>query len=191
MLRNKRFLQNRGHDYILPAVKTERFKNVWRHQIDCIVMYVKPHICRDYPTMNKDPYYHYYYANKNTWPVLHQKAFLKKSQRQRVGYFSVPFVWITSVRFHVERKRKIYQYFANGTTQSCSCFRRKKITSTIWWKFFTKIFVQMVSAHRKEEDEQTDLLKTMEGKKNWHYNRLKQIYQNYVPYTIQPEKRLL
>ena len=156
-------------------------------------MYVKPHICRDYPTMNKDPYYHYYYANKNTWPVLHQKAFLKKSQRQRVGYFSVPFVWITSARLHVERKRKIYQYFVNGTTQSCSCFRRKKITSTIifWWKFFTKIFVQMVSAHRKEEDEQTDLLKTMEGKKNWHYNRFKQIYQNYVPHTIQPEKRLL
>ena len=32
-------------------------------------------------------------------------------------------------------------------------FGAKKITSTIWWKFFTKIFVQMVSAHRKEEDE--------------------------------------
>ena len=30
--------------------------------------------------------------------------------------FSVPFVWITSARLHVERKRKIYRYFVNGTT---------------------------------------------------------------------------
>ena len=32
--------------------------------------------------------------------------------------FSVPFVWITSARLHVERKRKIYRYFVNNTTQS-------------------------------------------------------------------------
>ena len=31
------------------------------------------------------------------------------------------FVWITSARVHVERKRKIYYYFVNGTTQSRSC----------------------------------------------------------------------
>ena len=31
--------------------------------------------------------------------------------------FSVPFVWITSARLHVERKRKIYRYFVNGKTQ--------------------------------------------------------------------------
>ena len=37
--------------------------------------------------------------------------------------FSVPFVWITSARLHVQRKRKIYRYFVNGTTQSLSCFR--------------------------------------------------------------------
>ena len=57
---------------MLPAVETERFKNVWRHKIDCIVMYVKPHVCCDNPTMNKDSYYYYYYyyANNNTWPVL-------------------------------------------------------------------------------------------------------------------------
>ena len=96
----------------------------------------------------------------NTFRGITVLPFLPKRPK-----FSVPFVWITSATLHVERKRKIYQYFVNGTTQSCSCFRRKKITSTIWWKFFTKIFVQMVSAHRKEEDEQTDLLKTMEGKK--------------------------
>ena len=36
--------------------------------------------------------------------------------------FSVPFVWITSARLHVERKRIIYRYFVNGTTQSRSCF---------------------------------------------------------------------
>ena len=40
--------------------------------------------------------------------------------------FSVPFVWITSARLHVERKRKIYRYFVNGTTQSRSCFRCPK-----------------------------------------------------------------
>ena len=40
--------------------------------------------------------------------------------------FSVPFVWITSARLHVERKWKIYRYFVNGTTQSRSCFRCQK-----------------------------------------------------------------
>ena len=63
--------------------------------------------------------------------------------------FSVPFVWITSARLHVERKWKIYRYFVNGTTQSRSCFRCQKIpgsTSTIWREIFTEISVQMVSA---------------------------------------------
>ena len=58
---------------------------------------------------------------------------------------SVPFVWITSARLQVERKRKVYQYFVNGTTQSRPCFRCQKNTSTIWRKFFTEISVQMVS----------------------------------------------
>ena len=40
--------------------------------------------------------------------------------------FSVPFVWITSAKLHVERKWKIYRYFVNGTTQSRSCFRCQK-----------------------------------------------------------------
>ena len=40
--------------------------------------------------------------------------------------FSVPFVWITRARLQVERKRKIYRYFVNGTTQSRSCFRCQK-----------------------------------------------------------------
>ena len=31
-----------------------------------------------------------------------------------------------SARLHVERKRKIYRYFVNGTTQSRSCFRCPK-----------------------------------------------------------------
>ena len=57
---------------------------------------------------------------------------------------SVLFVWIT--RLHVERKRKIDRYFVNGTSQSRSCFRCQKNTSTIWQKFFTEISVQMVSA---------------------------------------------
>ena len=59
--------------------------------------------------------------------------------------FSVTFVWITSARLHVERKRKIYRYFVNGTTQSRSCFRCQKNTSTIRRKFFTEISVPMVS----------------------------------------------
>ena len=40
--------------------------------------------------------------------------------------FSVPFVWITSARLHVERERKIYRHFVNGITQSQSCFRYQK-----------------------------------------------------------------
>ena len=52
--------------------------------------------------------------------------------------FSVPFVWITSARLHVERKWKIYRYFVNVTTQSFSCFSAKNNTSAIWWQFFTK-----------------------------------------------------
>ena len=61
--------------------------------------------------------------------------------------FSVPFVWITSARLQVERKRTICRYFVNGTTQSRSCFRCQKNTSTIWRKIFTEISVQTVSAH--------------------------------------------
>ena len=45
--------------------------------------------------------------------------------------FSVPFVWITSARLHVQRKRKLYRYFVNGTTQSRFVFGAKKNTSTI------------------------------------------------------------
>ena len=45
-----------------------------------------------------------------------------------------------------QRKRKLYRYFVNGTTQFRSCFRCQKNTSTIWRKFSTEIFVQMVSA---------------------------------------------
>ena len=40
--------------------------------------------------------------------------------------FSVPFVLITSAGLQVERKRKVYRYFVNGTTQSRSCFRCQK-----------------------------------------------------------------
>ena len=35
---------------------------------------------------------------------------------------------ITSARLHVERKRKIYRYFVNCTTQSRSCFRCQKMS---------------------------------------------------------------
>ena len=39
----------------------------------------------------------------------------------------VPFIWITSARLHVQRKRKLYRYFVNGTTQSRACFWCQKI----------------------------------------------------------------
>ena len=45
--------------------------------------------------------------------------------------FSVLFVWITSARIKVERKRKIYRYIVNGTAQSLPVFGAKSITSTI------------------------------------------------------------
>ena len=45
--------------------------------------------------------------------------------------FSVPFVWITSARLHVERKRKIYRYFVNGKTQFRSCFGANKNSSSM------------------------------------------------------------
>ena len=40
--------------------------------------------------------------------------------------FSVPLVGITSARRQVERKRKIYRYFVNGTIQARSRFRFQK-----------------------------------------------------------------
>ena len=52
--------------------------------------------------------------------------------------FLYHFVWINSARLHVERNWKIYRYFVNGTTQSRSCFRCQKNTSTIWRKFSPK-----------------------------------------------------
>ena len=57
----------------------------------------------------------------NTFRDITLLPFLPKRPR-----FSVPFVWITSARLHVQRKRKLYRYFVNGTTQSRSCFRCPK-----------------------------------------------------------------
>ena len=56
----------------------------------------------------------------NTFRGIH---FLPKRPKFSVPFF---FIWITSARLHVERKRKIYRYFVNGTTQSRSCFRCQK-----------------------------------------------------------------
>ena len=58
---------------------------------------------------------------------------------------SVPFVWITSTSLQVERKRKIYRYFVNGTTQ-CSCFLCPKKYQYHLMEFFHRISLQMVSA---------------------------------------------
>ena len=78
----------------------------------------------------------------NTFRVITFFPFLPKRPK-----LSVPFVWITSARLYVQRKRKLYRYFVTGTTQSRSCFRCQKNTSTIWWKFSSEISMQIVSAH--------------------------------------------
>ena len=56
------------------------------------------------------------------------EIFLKKSNTFRGITFLPfsPFVQITTARLQVERKRKIYRYFVNGTTQSRSCFLCQK-----------------------------------------------------------------
>ena len=61
--------------------------------------------------------------------------------------FSVPFVWITSTRLQVERKRKIYRYFVNGTLNPVPVFgpKKKKIPVPFDGNFH-QISVQMVSA---------------------------------------------
>ena len=50
--------QNALTDLLLIVVFLILFNCTWSY-IDCIVMYVKPHVCCDYPTMNKDSYYYY------------------------------------------------------------------------------------------------------------------------------------
>ena len=87
----------------------------------------------------------------NTFRGITLLPFSPKRQK-----FSVPFVRITSARLHFERKRKIYRYFVNDTTQSRSSFQYQKNTSTIWRKIFTEISVQLVSAHRFWENKQQE-----------------------------------
>ena len=64
--------------------------------------------------------------NSNTFRGITFLPFLPKRPK-----FSLPFVWITIARLHVERKRKIYWYFVDDTIQPRSCFRCKKNNSTI------------------------------------------------------------
>ena len=63
---------------------------------------------------------------RNTFRGITFFPFLPKQPK-----FSVLFIWITGARLDVQRKRKLYRYFVNGTTQSRSCFRCQKNTSTI------------------------------------------------------------
>ena len=61
---------------------------------------------------------------------------------------SVPFVWITCARLHVERNGQIYWYFVTDTTQSHSRFRAKKITLHVPYdrKIVIESSIKMVSA---------------------------------------------
>ena len=61
------------------------------------------------------------WKKSNTFRGITLLPFLAKRLK-----FSVPFVWITRARLHVQRKRKLYRYFVNGTTQSRSRFRCPK-----------------------------------------------------------------
>ena len=77
----------------------------------------------------------------NTFRGITFSPFLPKRPK-----FSVPFVWITSARLHVERKWKIYRYFVNVTTQSFSCFQCQKQYQCHLMAIFHEISVQMASA---------------------------------------------
>ena len=67
--------------------------------------------------------------------------------------FSVPFVWITSARLHVERKRIIYRYFVMVQLNPVPVFGAKKNTrSTISRKFFTENSLQMLSSYNLSID---------------------------------------
>ena len=85
--------------------------------------------------------YHMYGRPGNSGETFRGITFFPKRPK-----FSVPFVCITSVRLHFQRKRKLYRYFVNGTTQSHSCFRCPKNYQYLWRKFSTEISVQMVRA---------------------------------------------
>ena len=83
-----------------------------------------------------------FWKKSNTFRDITFFPFLPKRPK-----FSVPFVWITSSRLHVVRKRKFYRYFVNDTTQSRSCFRCQKIIPVPFdGQVFTEISVQKVSA---------------------------------------------
>ena len=58
--------------------------------------------------------------------------------------FSVPFVWITSARLHVKKKWNIFPVFCKWYNSILFLFSVPKKIPTVWWKFFTKISVQMV-----------------------------------------------
>ena len=60
----------------------------------------------------------------NTFRGITFSPFLPKRPK-----FSVPFVWITSLRLRL--LVYVYRYFVNVTTQSFSCFSAKNNTSAI------------------------------------------------------------
>ena len=72
----------------------------------------------------------------NTFRDISFFPFLLKRPR-----FSVPFVWITSPGLHVQRKRKLYRYFVNGTTQFRSRFRCPKKYHYHWTEIYHRNFL--------------------------------------------------
>ena len=153
-------------------------------------MYVKPHVCCENPTMNKDSYYYYYYYYPSTISIILNSFFEKKSNTKGWLFFCT-ICLDYQCQASCQEKAKNLPVFCKWYNSIPFLFLVPKKYQYHLMEVFHQNFVQMVTAHRREEDEQTDLLKTMEAKKNCHYNRFKEIYQNNVPYTIQPEKRLL
>ena len=92
-------------------------------------------------------------AAATTWFRLCRKKKKKKEKKHSVKSRALT-IWMENSEIccticldkPAQRKRELYRYFVNGTTQSRSCFRCKKNTSTIWPKFSTEIFVQMITA---------------------------------------------
>ena len=96
-----------GHTVVTNWEIVERLLFVWKTR-----KFRKEFIC------NGSSRWKFFREKSNAFRGITFFPFLPKGPK-----FPVPFFFgITSARLQVERKRKIYRYFVNGTTQSRSCF---------------------------------------------------------------------
>ena len=83
----------------------------------------------------------FFSGKSNTFRGITFFPFLPKRPK-----FSEPFVWITSARLQVERKRKIYLYSVKGTVNPVPVFVPEKIPAIFDGNFSPKFPYKMVSA---------------------------------------------